>query len=552
MNMSITRGSLIPAVLLLLAISQAQQPGAAQDVRTEVSPGEFRIAGSVVSSAGGEVLPLTRVILRDVKDAKQVESVLTGDDGRFEFQVTAGKYSLHGAKRGFISADYDQHAQFSSAIVTGAGVDTEHLVLKLAPSATLAGKVLDESGDAVRRARVWLWREELNTHSVRRVSNDVSDDQGLFEFTSLDPGTYFLSVSSTPWYAVHPPSLPPENGPAVSHAVDRALDVVYPTTYYMTATESDDATPIGVHGGDRLELDLRVTAVPALHIIFRSPSDGDSPVSPPILRKRAFDQPLFEPLQENMVSAFPGVVEMIAAPGKYTVQFASQSESTQVNEVNLTQDHQTVDSSMGVQLSTIHAAVQVLGKQPLPNELYLSLRDGQGHRTSFAQVTPQGEAQFSNVMPGTYEIVAVSPEKPFSVTRVSSEGQILQDHTLKVPPGTKMSVSLGLTNGIASLEGRVTQAGKPLSGAMVVLVPKHPEGNHELFRRDQSDLDGSFLLRDIIPGTYTVVAISNGWELNWSQPRIISKYVAGGQVVAIPDHVDRAVHLPRAIEVQSK
>jgi hypothetical protein len=37
----------------------------------------------------------------------------------------------------------------------------------------------------------------------------------------------------------------------------------------------------------------------------------------------------------------------------------------------------------------------------------------------------------------------------------------------------------------------------------------------DLFRRDQSDLDGTFSLHGVIPGTYTVVAIDNGWDLDW-------------------------------------
>ena len=50
--------------------------------------------------------------------------------GKFEFNgLAAGKYSLVGAKRGFVTSAYDQHDQFSTAIVTGAGLETEALIL---------------------------------------------------------------------------------------------------------------------------------------------------------------------------------------------------------------------------------------------------------------------------------------------------------------------------------------------------------------------------------------------------------------------------------------
>ncbi len=55
-----------------------------------------------------------------------------------------------------------------------------------------------------------------------------------------------------------------------------------------------------------------------------------------------------------------------------------------------------------------------------------------------------------------------------------------------------------------SVEGFAKRDGKPVGGAMIVLVPKDSEGDSDRFRRDESDLDGSFLLKDVVPGSYTV------------------------------------------------
>ena len=120
--------------------------------------GPFRVAGTIVSSAEGHALSRARVSLQDVKDEKNGFFMITGDDGHFQFaNLPAGKYSLTGAKRGYITASYDGHEQqFSTAIVTGADLDTENLTLRLAPTATLTGHVLDEFGDPVRNANVAL------------------------------------------------------------------------------------------------------------------------------------------------------------------------------------------------------------------------------------------------------------------------------------------------------------------------------------------------------------------------------------------------------------
>jgi len=74
-----------------------------------------------------------------------------------------------GAKRGYITAAYDEHELFSTAIVTGAGVDTENLTLRLVPTAVLTGHVFDEFGEPVRAASVILWRDDHSAGISRTV-----------------------------------------------------------------------------------------------------------------------------------------------------------------------------------------------------------------------------------------------------------------------------------------------------------------------------------------------------------------------------------------------
>jgi len=91
-----------------------------------------------------------------------------------------------------------------------------------------------------------------------------------------------------------------------------------------------------------------------------------------------------------------------------------------------------------------------------------------------------------------------------------------------------------------------------MSGAMVVLVPKDPESHRDLFRRDQSDQDGSFSLRSVIPGSYTIVAIENGWDLDWSRPGVIAQYARHGQAVTVTEHTQSSMHLSDPVEVQPR
>jgi hypothetical protein len=111
-------------------------------------------------------------------------------------------------------------------------------------------------------------------------------------------------------------------------------------------------------------------------------------------------------------------------------------------------------------------------------------------------------------------------------------------------------VSLTLAEGSGTVEGVVNQDGKPIPGAMVVLIPKHPEQNRELFRRDQSDLDGTFSLNGVIAGPYTVVAIANGWDLDWGKTAVLAQYAKRGQTVLVGG--SGTTRLSGPVEVQQK
>jgi Carboxypeptidase regulatory-like domain len=539
--------TLLASLIVCAARAPQNSPG---DPTTD----QFRIAGTVVNRLGGAPLGRTRVTIRNVKDAKDLQSQLTGDDGRFEFRVKAGKYALHGAKRGFISSDYNQHDQYSSAIVTGAGIDTQNLRLQLAASAALTGRILDESGDPVRGASVTLWRDD-HTTGVSRIAQfrqEVTDDLGAYEFTPLDVGTYFLSVSATPWYAVHPATTSPEGASVAPAVVDRSLDVVYPTTYYAGATESEDATPIPLRGGDRVELDLRLAPVPALHIIFRSQQDPDKGYAMPRLQKRVFDSFDQPRGQENIQTISPGVFELTAAPGKYTVRLWGAAQNSRISDVDILQDRQEIDASSGEALSNITASVHVLGEETVPRELFVILREAQRRGGVFGEMSNNGEVQFQNVSPGTYSLMAGSQNDAYAVVKIASEGHEIPGHTLKVPAGATMSLSLTLASGSGRVEGIAKRDGKGIAGAMVVLVPKHSDANLELFRRDQSDLDGTFVLQGVVPGAYTVIAIADGWDLDWSRPGVLAKYVGHGQTIVVPGQKGRSLQLPEPVEVQGK
>jgi len=87
---------------------------------------------------------------------------------------------------------------------------------------------------------------------------------------------------------------------------------------------------------------------------------------------------------------------------------------------------------------------------------------------------------------------------------------------------------------------------------MVALIPKDPQSHLDMFRRDQSDSDGSFTLPAVIPGTYTLIAVEDARGFQWMQPDVLNRYPQHGQNLTIGELMSNTVHLPDPIEVQPR
>ncbi len=513
----------------------------------------FRVAGTVVNSNTAQPLARVQISLTNTKDPKDTRDMTTAADGHFQFQVKPGKYSLQGSKHGFVTFAYEQHENFWTAIVPGAGVDTENLIFRLPPAATITGRVVDDVGDPVRGAAVTVFREDHSTGAshIQRAFNAVTDDQGTYELTPLAAGTYYVGAQAQPWYAVHPLT---SQAVAAQYQVDRNLDVAFPMSFYKEATEADDATPIPIRAGDRAQVDLPMTPVPALHLLIHARPDSPRGMVQPNLQKPLFDGNS-EPVNALAELVSPGSYEMTGiAAGKYLVQSRNTENGIvkDAGEVFLNADGQVLDSSGGAATGSVRIAAQVRGLTKLPDQLLLALRNTQGRVLPGVEVNDHGEADFAAIAPGKYDIVAGSPAKIYSILRITSEGKTLSGHTITITSGASLKVSAALVGGAVTVEGFAKKQGKPAPVAMIVLVPSDPEVNLDLFRRDQSDLDGSFALQQVIPGTYTILAIEDGWDLDWAKPAVIESYRQHGQKIVIGDTAKGFVRLSSAVEVQPR
>jgi hypothetical protein len=473
------------------------------------SPG-YRIAGKVINSITGAPVSQALVTIADVQDRNDTKSLLTGEDGGFIFRgLPAGKYSLEAARRGYIASGYDAHERFATAIVTGGDADSEHLVFRLTPQAVLTGKIFDEVGDPVRRANVTLYRQDQSTGVglIHRTAAARTDDRGSYEFPELSAGTYFLSANAKPWYALHPRSQVSGGGTSITRdsegretrvsqpetvvtpEVPRSFDVAYPTTYYPDATESDEAVPIPLRGGERLSIDMHLTPVPALRIVVQNPGGPEHGFTMPRLTRQSFDSTedimatLFDrspdptqnsPMPFNMLPS--GAVEISGIPaGRYTVRLPAmpdRSGAGAVADFDLIQDGQQIDPSAGQPASSAKLTVSLRGAPRPPQGLVLVLRTKEHRVIRGAQVDPDGVAELIDVPPGKYDLLAATPTNDYAVRRIVINGSVTSGHSLEFAAGTSIEGTVTVVGGQTVVEGVAKRNGKGMPGAMIVMVPK--------------------------------------------------------------------------------
>jgi len=481
--------------------------------------------------------------------------MVTTANGHFEFNaLKAGKFALNGAKRGFVPGAYEQHEQYSTAIVTGKALDTEHLLLRLTPLAVISGRILDEAGEAVRNGPVTLFEESHSggMNRIVRSSTDTTDDQGTYEFPGLTPGNYFVSADARPWYAVHPASSGETRGSRPD--TDRKLDVAYLTTYYGGATEPEDATPIEVKGGDHVQADVQLSPVPALRIVFRIPEgDQATGATTPMFHKRVFENNEVVGMEMQCVSNPPSCEISGIPAGRYQVEFRDpRSAQPTWTEMDLTRDGQELDTTRGEPSATLRMSVRMAREENLPKPLVLALLDKRRRVVASRQVDKSGAVTFEGVRAGKYSVQANSNGRGYPAIRIASGGIELSSAELTIESGAALDATVTLVAGVVTIEGFAKHGEKAIAGAMVVLVPKEPQSHLEMFRRDQSDLDGSFFIRDVVPGTYTIVALQDAWGFPWLEPGVLAGYVLHGQDLTIGEPVGGALHLPNPVEVQPR
>jgi 5-hydroxyisourate hydrolase-like protein (transthyretin family) len=542
------------ALILLLAL-------ALPSAHPEATPGPCRIAGTVVNSITGEPIARATIALLSEIDSETVATVETDSEGRFALaRLPAAKYQLTASKRGFRTAFYDEHEEFSTAIVTGSDQDTNGLIFRISPNAVLHGVITADGGDPVEGARVQLFmlppdhgrnpaRGRAPSERIAQADSASTDDTGAYEFSNLSAGKYMLAVMAEPWYAVHPSGN--RSTRSAESPPGAALDVAYSTTFYDSTTDEASATPILLAPGSHEEANIILHAVPALHIEVDAPMKQDGSLARPALTQSIFGlQVPGEAVVAVSDPAHANAAEFTAvAPGHYELQ---HGDPPRIAELDATVS-QHVDSTEGAPAIYLSGTLRPPAGATIPDDATLAIYaiDSSHRPDQFTAVASKGSFRFDSVVAGSWELWAWSGGRPLAVVAISANGISRKGNVVTVRD-RPLSIAASVSPGDSQVQGVAKRAGKPVAGAMVALVPRTMAAYQSLIRRDQSDSDGSFSVRDVAPGQYTVVAIEDGWKLDWMQPEALAGYLAKGIPVTVTESSGKVLRLPDPVPVQAR
>lgn len=550
--------------LLLFGLLGHFRPASAQEAPNAPAAqaaGSFRISGTVVDAISRQRLPGTQVSINASGIPDSTRMVASGAEGAFAFENLApGKYVLSARRRGYVPQMYQQHETFSTGIVVGPGLDSENLRFELQPGASISGDVTEDAGDAVRGASVMLFRQNVfnglrRTHLIRQVQ---TDGEGHYRFWHLMPGTYFVGVSAQPWYAQHNVRKRPraesasdgEGQPILEQ--NQNLDVAYALTYFSNAKDMGGAAALTIRAGDAEIADLRLQAVPALHLLVKTAAPDtaqNTDVKDQVAQAlntnlnvqvmQTVTEGTTVPVGTGSMSVGPGLVEVTGVPpGRINVDVSGNSPKGsgtmhRSQSVQLSSDAEidTTDSGSSIVVSGV---LRVDDGSAVPQPAHVRLRNTVTGEAFDTEVAATGEFSFKNspVGTGSYEMMIVQGQGLY-IKSLASPNVKTSGRSFQIATAQDVSVTIVASKGNGKITGVALKDGKPAAGVMMVLAPEDLRGNPALFRRDQSDSDGSFTLGNVVSGRYTLMAIENGWDLEWADADVMQKYVAGGEKVQL-------------------
>jgi hypothetical protein len=383
-----------------------------------------------------------------------------------------------------------------------------------------------------------------------RKSESV-DSLGNFRISGLPPGEYFLSVR-----------------PGAANSINRAgrLPVL---AYYPAATEPWAAVPVTVYDGSEvsgitIDLANRASNLPAPALKISGFAVNNAPPSPrnaidrsvgafylvPVVPNTVDDTPLEFQNAIPVASRAKGEFEIRdVPPGRYELwplfrmihaepvgtRVHTSRNVVEVRDADITNLQITINP--GARLMAEIVATPARDWLKL-DSLSLGLRVIDSMPRTFASVPRQfdasGKLTLENMPEARYALSATGLPENAYVADVRQNGKSIFDDGFLLE-GQSDPVQILVNRDGGTVSGRVRMPrGFTRDVTVVIVPPLSRRRNPAHFKSVTIDEDGSFIIRGIAPGPYTLVALENRPAGEpWLNPEFMGRHEGRGRTIEV-------------------
>lgn len=528
------------ALLAFWALSAAAQ----------IAPGSLdgpsvMLRGRVVDARTGTAVKGARVAV-EVDGRTPADSAYADHDGRFVLRkAPPGNHGIVSVKSGY--EDYSRGIRIAED-------EDGDLVLRMDRYAAIAGRVVDDEGEPVAGAIVTALRRRYVEGVARYVpmgrgrdglGRGSTDDRGDYRVWDLPFGNYVVAVR-------------PETEPSPQNVIRLA----HMGVFYPGVTRMDEATPLSLRWGQRLEgVDLVLAASPETRVVgIVTASDGKACED-----CFGFLKSMDDLASDAIASMRPNDGEALVLeglpPGRYSMALREYDRSTSSSRYG-------VGLFDVVEGKTGEFALNLNGEQPVSGRVVLesppeadTSSSEEGASTPRISIygdpwdalsTPRSRGGFKRLRAaglGPYEFelsvpagrakvrVSMSARDAYLRT-VRLNGRELDEGRLEVPVGGLKNLECVMAFDVGTVTGSVL-AGEELDDEgpllpqrqVVRLIPASGWDGFQLGGRIEPD--GSFTVRGAPPGRYVAYALPARPYYAPDDPKIQPRLKAYGKPVEV-------------------
>ena len=578
------------AIVIALVVLACRRPGSRSRRRSAIRRAGLRRQARVSSrgssprtTRGPKALrrALVTVSSAELPDGR---TVITRDDGSYRIEaLPAGRYVVRAAKDGYVSMAFGGRRPTSAgaSVTVRNGETTRGTNIRLPRGAVIGGMVLDPEGQPMMGVTVvaLAWRFRPGAGERRLVPAGApaatSDDRGEYRIFGLPAGEYVIGAAvhgpagsagelqvisdadmrralaslrrtemmrSRPGIAPPPPPSPPA-------ATEPRRPVAYAPVYFPGTANLGSATLVTVgRGEERLGADITVDYVPTARISGFALFPDASGASIQVLLSPSERALASEEMRVTRAGSTDGAFSFGAvAPGKYRLSAIARTGGTGPAASGFTEVVVSGDDLSGILVTplrplTLSGRVAFEGATAPPASLTglrIPIPAVQANAAAQITVPPvelDQDGRFSvAVVPGPYRIAASlaglrTPIGPWFLKSALVDGRDLLDAPFDFQRSVE-DVVITFTDRVTEVFGRVVAPSGDGAADGYVLVFSAIRGawfpNSRRVAAVRPRDDGTFSIRNLPPGDYYAVAVTDIDNGEWADPAVLEQLSTG-------------------------